>query len=465
MKKLYVLTLFIWLIPLSYSQDLITVIEQQIEKSMELRNELLNQQEKIKFILDKKSVLSGRELDLISEESIERFDQAQSLNTTLANAKDLFQKKNKNPEEIKLLTYYLALALTSMDSYLFAYASFEDHKRLRRMLNESDSAYNKAKNLYRKAVNNYYSFKNRRWLSQTIKIFLAHEKNLDPSPILGLIKNSYTFKYLAHQNFWQKTSSFTQLLEDNITNDFHRRQDFLNHLMRAVIYTGSKVFGNVAGSFQSRHGILFKDKIFIEEMETAMQPLDVLLEKTPFRLTDQFIPGYWGHAAIYIGNEAQLKELGIWDDPIVMKFHKRIKTGKVIVEALRSNVEINSMKHFSDIDDFALLRPKDLTNDEKKKMITKALRQVGKKYDFGFDVESSKTIVCSELHYRIFINVPFQTSKILGRDTISVDQVAQAALRENFFEVKELYLGGKRQDGQISQRFDDLITESPLKTH
>lgn len=95
MKKLYVLTLFIWLIPFSYSQNLITMIEQQIERSIELRNEILNQQEKIKLILEKKSVFSGRELDIINEESIERFNQAQSINTILTDAKNLFKKRIK----------------------------------------------------------------------------------------------------------------------------------------------------------------------------------------------------------------------------------------------------------------------------------------------------------------------------------------------------------------------------------
>ena len=36
---------------------------------------------------------------------------------------------------------------------------------------------------------------------------------------------------------------------------------------------------------------------------TLNQAGDILLEKTPFRLTDKLIPGYWGHAAVWIGGE------------------------------------------------------------------------------------------------------------------------------------------------------------------
>jgi len=31
-------------------------------------------------------------------------------------------------------------------------------------------------------------------------------------------------------------------------------------------------------------------------------------------LTDQLIPGHWGHAAVYIGTEEELEALGIWNE-------------------------------------------------------------------------------------------------------------------------------------------------------
>ena len=39
--------------------------------------------------------------------------------------------------------------------------------------------------------------------------------------------------------------------------------------------------------------------------------LDLLLEKTPFRLTDKTIPGFWGHVGLWIGDQQDLEELGI----------------------------------------------------------------------------------------------------------------------------------------------------------
>ena len=42
-----------------------------------------------------------------------------------------------------------------------------------------------------------------------------------------------------------------------------------------------------------------------------MMKLDILFEKTPFRLTDKLIPDHCGHVAIWTGTQADLIELNI----------------------------------------------------------------------------------------------------------------------------------------------------------
>ena len=51
-----------------------------------------------------------------------------------------------------------------------------------------------------------------------------------------------------------------------------------------------------------------------DNLASQLKPLDILLEKTPFRITDKFIPGYYGHLAIWIGTEQDLREAGVWKD-------------------------------------------------------------------------------------------------------------------------------------------------------
>jgi hypothetical protein len=195
-----------------------------------------------------------------------------------------------------------------------------------------------------------------------------------------------------------------------------------------------------------------------------MKPMDILLEKTPFRMTDRFIPGYWGHAAIYIGTEADLKRLGIWENDLVQKFAQELADGKFIVEALRNRVQMNTLEHFSDIDDFALLRnEQEMSDEEVAEHILRALSHVGKKYDFSFDVETGDTIVCSELHYRTFVNLKFNTTFYLGRSTISVDQVAEQAISGMPLKPILLYVNGEEVlDEEIQETYDGLLKKPVL---
>ena len=56
-----------------------------------------------------------------------------------------------------------------------------------------------------------------------------------------------------------------------------------------------------------------------------------------------------------------------------------------------------------------------------------AFRQIGKKYDFNFDVNTTDKIVCSELAYVSFPSIDWPTEKMLGKYAISPDNVAQMA--------------------------------------
>jgi hypothetical protein len=209
---------------------------------------------------------------------------------------------------------------------------------------------------------------------------------------------------------------------------------------------------------QSRRGKLYKSQDFMNKVSAQLRPMDMILEKTPFRATDRFIPGYYGHAAIYVGTEADLKAFAVWDHPAVQAHHQAVKNGAVIVEALRPGVQINSLEHFTDIDDFAILRlNQEMSYEETQDHLIRTFQQIGKKYDFSFDVETGKEIVCSELQFVVYVNVPFNTSKIVGRSTISVDQAAEQGLTGRKFSVIDLWVDGLQVAGNVQAAFDKLM--------
>jgi hypothetical protein len=422
--------------------------------------------------------LTGYELNEISVTSAERFRLRREALTYVENSRDLVKRRIKkeskftiSDEEIKEVVESLAVAVTLFDTTLYSHITIQNDKRLRRILGERDQAYDREGNEHKLSILSLFSMKNRKHLKRAIKIyedyFLGNEEIFNVPELAyahRAIQSSYYYTNFRNDSKMTQLNEIFNVLEGKISLSVKSQADFLAWLGNSIFYQGSRIFGNVVGGFQKRRGLLYQDERFLADVERELQPLDVLLEKTPHRLTDRFIPGYWGHAAIYLGSIEHLKALGIWDHPLVEKRKRDLVKGKLIVEALRNKVQLNTLEHFSDIDDFALLRLREpLSADEQREHILRTLSHLDKRYDFNFDVETGKTIVCSEIHYRVFINVPFKTTRILGRSTISVDQVAQEGMQDRQFEPVLLYVNGEKIEQNVQQIFESLLIQENIR--
>lgn len=199
--------------------------------------------------------------------------------------------------------------------------------------------------------------------------------------------------------------------------------DFFNDLTNWL----SSIFGNITGSISWRNGHMKNDARALNYVASQLKPMDVIFDKSPFILTDKFIPGYFGHAAVYLGTETQLKAIDMWSHPSIVPYQNEIKKGNVILEAVRPGVHLNSVKGFMNIDSFMMIRKEDglSSPDILIDQITRGIDQMGKPYDFNFDVQTLDKIVCSELIYIIFGNVHWPTKYRFGRSTIAPDDIAE----------------------------------------
>jgi uncharacterized protein YycO len=197
------------------------------------------------------------------------------------------------------------------------------------------------------------------------------------------------------------------------------------HQVGKMKFLTSQVVGNTLGAVRWRTGKLKNDGGFLSLISETLQPGDILLEKTPFILTDKTIPGHFGHAAIYIGTTEQLRAIGALDLPLVQEHLAQIGSGQVVLEALRGGVVLNTLEHFMDIDDLAVLRPQNLAPEALRSSISLALSNFGKRYDFNFDVNTTETIVCSELVYAAYPQIDFVTKQVFTSFTIAPDDIAR----------------------------------------
>ena len=242
--------------------------------------------------------------------------------------------------------------------------------------------------------------------------------------------------------------------------------DLSARIGKGAMNTTSLAVGNTLGLVETRKGHLLqlpaeRRAVIVNQL----RPLDVLLEKTPFRLTDKSIPGHYGHVAIWVGNETELRALDLWENPLVRPHHKHIQAGARIVEALRPGVQINSLDHFLNIDDLLVLRRRELSRDETRNALLRTFAQIGKEYDFNFDVESDKRIVCSELAFVVFANEPWPTSRVLGRASISPDQVAVKARPGGPFEPVMLFHDGREIVEKLPDTLCCLLDEDRAAFH
>ncbi len=209
--------------------------------------------------------------------------------------------------------------------------------------------------------------------------------------------------------------------------------DGLANLGANIVYGLSKFLGNMAGAIRWRHGYMEENVSMVEELQRQLKPLDMLFEKTPFALTDTFIPGHFGHNAIWLGTEEELKALGMWDHPAIVPYQDQIHLGRSIVEALRPGVRMNSIRGFLNIDHIAIMRVTNVLEDKQElpDIYTRITRYIGGQYDFNFDVETTDKIVCSELSYQAFGKIKFPTKPRMGRNTIEPDLVAEVGYYDN----------------------------------
>ena len=381
----------------------------------------------------------------------------------------------KGKQYLTVIKLGLAATLTLYDNFIIAIMPYQENGHFRRKINydniDNEKIIEKISGNFRR-LDNYkdtlrvveFVDAARNWETANPKQAMALGKDNDYFNVL--ITGSYTNKRIKEINMMDRlafrTVRFRRILRDILF-------DVGNESMNLV----SKIFGNTMGLVSSREGYLKNiPKSHKEKLEAEMKPGDILLEKTPFRLTDRFIPGHWGHVAIWVGSEEQLRDLGVWDllPELYEKaqqrlgyqgpsFQEKIRSGHKIVEALRPGVQINTLEHFLNIDDMAVLRDENVDKAALKRYVIRAFEQIGKEYDFNFDVETDKKIVCSELAFVAYDDYQWPVAKTAGRYTISPDHVGEKANGEGPFSPVLLYHDGKLIENNIQLNFNRLMRE------
>jgi hypothetical protein len=203
----------------------------------------------------------------------------------------------------------------------------------------------------------------------------------------------------------------------------------------------------------------------IRDLQQKLQPGDVLLERREWYLSNIGLPGFWSHAALYIGTpeerqiffsdpdcRAWVKQQGESNGEFEQLIKSKCATQNAddkgetlyshcivpqeeahpvrILEAIGEGVSFKSLEHSAACDSIVVLRPR-LAKTEKALALARAFHYAGRPYDFNFDFSTDAELVCTELVYKSYepssgcVGLTFPLVEMLGRKVTPANEFAK----------------------------------------
>jgi hypothetical protein len=181
----------------------------------------------------------------------------------------------------------------------------------------------------------------------------------------------------------------------------------------------------------------------IKEMHRLLQPGDIILERREWFLSNIGLPGYWSHAALYIGTAVERqayfnkgshleKDLLSHYPEAYQKSLSIQKDGQLprVIEAISEGVTFTTLEHSIAADSVVILRPR-LSLAEKEIAIQHAFHFSGRPYDFNFDFLTDSALVCTELIYKVYepstfyTGIKFPLRSLMGRQLMTANDIAE----------------------------------------
>ena len=155
-----------------------------------------------------------------------------------------------------------------------------------------------------------------------------------------------------------------------------------------------------------------------DEIRAKLQPGDVFVTRHDDAVSNLFLPGFWPHAALWLGA----------DD------HD-------ILEAKKDGVLLRDIDETLEVDAFLVLRPK-LSATLVSQALDRARTHKGKLYDFIFDFSTSDRLVCTEVVYRGFHGIgeiDFTLEDVAGRFCLPAESLINQSISQGWMDVVAIY--------------------------
>ena len=202
----------------------------------------------------------------------------------------------------------------------------------------------------------------------------------------------------------------------------------------------------------------------VESLRTILRPGDVLVVRKEYALTNYFLPGYWPHAALYLGDLHQLRSLDAPSESLRPAWTKLLNTDEEeprVLEALKDGVHVRRLASPLNSDSIVVLRPH-VKMEQMAEGLARGLVHEGKAYDFDFNLKRSASLVCTEVIYRSYDGlgeIRFDVKQRAGRSTLSGSDLISMALRDENASVLAAYHVDFSQQLELDGKAIELIRQ------
>ncbi|MCA9143337.1 MAG: hypothetical protein H6823_09160 [Planctomycetaceae bacterium] len=327
-----------------------------------------------------------------------------------------------------------AAALLLVDAARFLREVADERPIVRRKFNEPAPQFGVPGGVYDVVQKSLVSARHGWHLYHAIQYFDEHEselremaKNTPYAPLLACIDD---LKYRLDVSISQFATAKLRTRADQMLRQFGRT------VIGQALYGIQKLAGSLAADKYLRLG--HKPGLptdVAEQMRKLLMPGDVLVVRKEYALTNYFLPGYWPHAALYLGDAESLASLGIHEQEYVKPRWARLLDANSdsegnVLESMRDGVNLRTLKSPFASDSVVVLRPS-IAREDLGKALARGIAHEGKPYDFDFDFRRADRLVCTEVIYRAYdgvgsINIPLVQRA--GRPTLSGSDLIQMGI-------------------------------------
>ncbi|MGJ8724819.1 MAG: YiiX/YebB-like N1pC/P60 family cysteine hydrolase [Roseibacillus sp.] len=335
---------------------------------------------------------------------------------------DMGQKLNRN-DQLRVFIVGFTAACFLVRSGLFMIGMAEGRKVVRRKLDEAEPRFN----IPRKAFTEVYRLQSsvrRMWKFHEAWQFYdrhrseIHDLHNDPElgEIVTLLAAEEPFMETRRREYWKHR------LRYRLHSFRRRRRTTFEQTMFQLFEFGGRTVAELRDPTAGFRKL--PKRAAGEPCEVAsliLQPGDIIVTRHRDALSNLFLPGFWPHAALFVG------ELGNGQGEVV--------------EAKKDGVRLRPLTETLSVDAFLVLRAK-AGPSVRECAAERALTHVGKLYDFAFDFSQANRLACTALVYRSWhgqAGITFELGEQAGRMCLSAEDLLEQALKSGKFKIAAYY--------------------------